>query len=350
MGSNQSSHANAKTMEEIPSSKQLKSSESARGRKSLNSDIEVTPKTRSVDDDALFVYTSDSDESEGIEDDDEEIEAGLAERRMILEEAKMLKAYATFHLHPEKPVAITDANACGRNYFTRASAPEQETVEVAEERAMILEEASMLKKYAEFHLHPEKPVVTTDVNACGRNYFTRASADEFYGTEDAAEREQILQECAELKKYAGYHLHPEKPVVTEDSMLSARCYYGRATAPEQETVEEAEERAMILEEVFMLKKYAEFHLHPERPVETTDANACGRNYFDRFSAANVVEPEAKSEENREPQEPVKLKSNTKLFQPAAKHASGDDGNKEEEGMTRSPSSIMLYGFEDNEAF
>jgi hypothetical protein len=283
-------------MEEIPSSKQLKSSGSARGRKSLNSDIEVTPKTRSVDDDALFVYTSDSDESEGIEDDDEEIEAGLAERRMILEEAKMLKAYATFHLHPEKPVAVTDANACGRNYFTRAS------------------------------------------------------ADEFYGTEDAAEREQILQECAELKKYAGYHLHPEKPVVTEGSMLSARCYYGRASAPEQETVEEAEERAMILEEASLLKKYAEFHLHPERPVETTDANACGRNYFDRFSAANVVEPEAKSEENREPQEPVKLKSNTKLFQPAAKHASGDDGNKEEEGMTRSPSSIMLYGFEDNEAF
>jgi len=70
MGSIQSSHANAKTKEEIPSQNELKSSESVRGRKSLNSDIEVTPKTRSVDDDALFVYTSDSEESEFMEDDD----------------------------------------------------------------------------------------------------------------------------------------------------------------------------------------------------------------------------------------------------------------------------------------
>ena len=72
------------------------------------------------------------------------------------------KQYAEFHLHPEKPVASTDATASGRNYFVQASAPEQESTEEAEEQAKVLEEAALLKQYAEFHLHPEKPVVSTD--------------------------------------------------------------------------------------------------------------------------------------------------------------------------------------------
>merc|ERR1712151_1286519 len=99
----------------------------------------------------------------------------------------------------------------------------------------------MLEKYANFHLHPEKPVVTTDASAYGRNYFSRASADDFCGEEESKERGQIIHECAELKKYAGFHLHPEKPVIMEDSTTFSRCYYSRPSASEQETVEEADE-------------------------------------------------------------------------------------------------------------
>merc|ERR1712226_1258157 len=234
----------------------------------------------------------------------------------------------------------------GRNYFTRASADEfegeeeaaeQDTLEESEERAAILEEAAMLKQYAEFYLHPEKPVETTDAYACGRNYFTRASADGVEGEEEAAEREQILQECAELKKYAGFHLHPEQPVVSQGSTLAGRCYFDRASAPEQDTLEESEERAAILEEAAMLKQYAEFYLHPEKPVETTDAFACGRNYFTRFSAVRD-EPIEQSQDIQKPSKRVTSRSNTKvpgtkLLQAPNKHAS-DAGNNEEEGMTR----------------
>jgi len=208
----------------------------------------------------------------------------MEERNMILEEAALLKQYATFHLHPELPVKTTDANACGRNYFSRPSALEYDSLEEMEERNMILEEAALLKQYATFHLHPELPVKTTDANACGRNYFTRASAPEQDTCEEAEERMMVLAEAAELKKYAGYHLHPEKPVVASGLMACGRNYFTRASAPEQDTFAEAEERMLVLQEAALLKQYATFHLHPELPVKTTDANACGRNYFSRPSA------------------------------------------------------------------
>jgi len=296
MGSSQSSHANAKIQEHVPSSEKLQSSESVGGRKSPSGDIHVTPKTRSVENDSLFVYTSDSEESDCLEDEsDEEIESGLAERRMILEDAKMLKAYAVFHLRPEKPVNTTDATAFGSNYFSRAS------------------------------------------------------TDGLYAEKECKEREQILRECAELKKYADFHLHPEKPVNTEDATVFSRSYYSRPSAPEQDTVEEADERAMILEEVAMLKRYAEFHLHPEKPVDMAVGSMHGRNYFNRFTAPIDAEAESKPANtdvvsNKQPSKPDEIKSLQ-----AVKHSS-IDGNKEEETMNRSPSSIMLFGYEDNEAF
>merc|ERR1711937_830644 len=64
----------------------------------------------------------------------------------------------------------------GRNYFTRFSADETENLEEFEERAKVLEEAALLKQYADFHLHPEKPVVSSDAMSSGRNYFCRPSA------------------------------------------------------------------------------------------------------------------------------------------------------------------------------
>jgi len=175
------------------------------------------------------------------------------------------------------PVKTTDANACGRNYFTRASAPEQDTCEEAEERMMVLAEAAELKKYAGYHLHPEKPVVASGLMACGRNYFTRASAPEQDTFAEAEERMLVLQEAALLKQYATFHLHPELPVKTTDANACGRNYFSRPSALEYDSLEEMEERIKILEEAALLEQYATFHLHPELPVKTTEA--CGYNYF-----------------------------------------------------------------------
>jgi hypothetical protein len=82
------------------------------------------------------------------------------------------------YLHPELGVVTSDPTACARCYFDRASAPEQETAEYAEERRMALADAAALKKLAVDYLHPELGVVTSDPTACARCYFDRASAPE----------------------------------------------------------------------------------------------------------------------------------------------------------------------------
>jgi hypothetical protein len=93
------------------------------------------------------------------------------ERKFILAEANQLKEVASWYLQPEKPIAI-DSTLFGRNYFSRASAPEQEDVEDIEERELILAEVNELRMVAEWYQHPEKEV-TVYATASGRNYFDR---------------------------------------------------------------------------------------------------------------------------------------------------------------------------------
>ena len=249
----------------------------------------------------------------------------LEERRRVLEEVKMLKEYATYYLHPELPVESCVSARC---YFDRPSAPQQETFEQAEERHHILEEcqalrnyagyylhperrhsdtrkkvkelqteerytverhqvledARLLKQYATFYLHPELPVVTTDYMATGHNYFDRPSALVQATREEMEERDAVLKDSTLLKQFAKMYLHPELPVTTTDPTACARCYFGRPSAPEQETRDEMEEHNQIMEDVQSLKLYAKFYLHPELPVETRDETACARCYFDRPSA------------------------------------------------------------------
>jgi hypothetical protein len=71
-------------------------------------------------------------------------------------------------------VFTSDPFACGRNYFSRPLAPEQESLEEVEERARIFEEIGQSKKLAIDYLQPERRVKSTTWNA--RNYFDRASA------------------------------------------------------------------------------------------------------------------------------------------------------------------------------
>eukprot|EP00538_Stauroneis_constricta_P006765 CAMPEP_0119570546 /NCGR_PEP_ID=MMETSP1352-20130426/43670_1 /TAXON_ID=265584 /ORGANISM="Stauroneis constricta, Strain CCMP1120" /LENGTH=407 /DNA_ID=CAMNT_0007620215 /DNA_START=100 /DNA_END=1321 /DNA_ORIENTATION=- len=246
------------------------------------------------------------------------------ERIRILNDAKQLKELAADYLHPERPVKTTDAFACGRSYFDRPSAPQQEDAdeaeepgtsreddgcfrmgrnyftrpsapqdEDAEERARILEDMAQLKKLAVDYLHPELPVKTTDAFACGRNYFTRPSAEEYEGEEEMDDRDEIMEDMKALKGLAIDYMHPERPVQV-DSMAACRNYFERPSAPHQDDPDEETERKLIMEDMAQLKKLAVDYMHPELPVVTTDPFACGRNYFSRPSA-----PQHEGEEEAE---------------------------------------------------
>ena len=203
------------------------------------------------------------------------------ERLAILADCQKLKFFATAYLHPEAPVKSYDATASARCYFDRPSAAQIEDQDLEEERAQILADAAALKKLAIEYLHPENPVVCTDSTATARNYFTRPSA---YDVEDEDERAVILAEAAALKKLAVDYMHPEKPVVCTDVTATARNYFGRASAVVDEY---ADERATVLAEAAALKKLAVDYMHPEKPVVCTDATATARNYFTRPSAYDV---------------------------------------------------------------
>jgi len=204
------------------------------------------------------------------------------ERNAIMEDLKQLKMTAEWFLHPEKPI-VSDATSCGRNYFTRPSAPQYDDDDEEEERVCVLGEMKQLKTTAEWFLHPEKPIVT-DGTACGRNYFTRSSAPVFDDA-DEEERERIMEDMKELKTTADWYLHPEKKVVVGDSTVCGRNYFTRASAPEYDDDADDidEERELVLAEATELKKVADWYLHPEKKI-VVDSTACGRNYFTRPSA------------------------------------------------------------------
>jgi len=213
------------------------------------------------------------------------------ERARILSDAVALKKSAVDYTHPEVGVTTADCNAFGRNYFNRYSAFPTEEDEFADERAEILEEAAALKKAAVDWLHPEVGIIESAPESFGRNYFNRFSADEVEDLADAAESARVLAEVAALKKSAVDFLHPEIGVSTSDATACGRNYFNRYSAPEVEDEEFAEERARVLAEAAALKKSAADYMHPEVGVSTTDATAFGRNYFNRFSAPETEDSE-----------------------------------------------------------
>merc|ERR1712038_2125345 len=105
-------------------------------------------------------------------------------------------------------------------------------------------------------------VVTSDPAATARSYFNRASAPEQESAEEADYRRQVLEDAAALKKLAVDYAHPENGVVTSDPAATARCYFDRASAPEQESAEDADYRRQVFEDVAALKKLAVDYAHP----------------------------------------------------------------------------------------
>ena len=275
----------------------------------------------------------------------------------------MLKQYATYHLHPENPV-VSEGGTTARCYFDRPSAPQQLSLEEAEEgyrimeeskilrnyagdydhsespvtaagpsrkhvdrlssvpqerydkrkeRVKVLQDTMLLKQHAVFHLHPELPVTTTDYTATGRNYFDRPSAPDQETVEEMEEHDKVINDVALLSLYAKCYLHPELPVEATDPSRCARCYFDRPSAPEKETIEEMEERNDIMKDVALLKMHAKFYLHPELPVERTDPARCARCYFDRPSAPARETYEEKEEYSTIMEDLASLKMYAKFY-------------------------------------
>lgn len=202
------------------------------------------------------------------------------ESASIQTEMKQLKKLAADYLHPEKPVEVS-ANSFGRNYFSRVSADPTIPREEADERVKILADAQVLKEIADDFLHPEKPVVSSDPFATGRNYFIRPSADAYEDVEECQERELLLQDMKKMKQLAVDYLYPEYAVTTSDPFAFGRNFYSRPSAEESTVVDDMEERELILQDMQQLKALAVDFMHPERPVEISDPLNFGRNYFSR---------------------------------------------------------------------
>lgn len=199
------------------------------------------------------------------------------EQDAILQDLYSLKQVAVEYLHPELSVVTTDETAFGRNYFTRPSAPPQQQ---GVEYDLILQDLYSLKQLAVEYLHPEYAVVTTDETACARNFFSRTPYDT---QEEAEERDRILTDSKTLRKLAFDYSHPELGVVTTDPCACGRSYFDRASSPQQVSLEDTNEFGRCMDDLLALKKYAMDYMHPERGVVTTDDTACGRNFHDRAS-------------------------------------------------------------------
>jgi hypothetical protein len=205
----------------------------------------------------------------------------------LLEDVRALKAGAARYLHPELPVRV-DPAAAARCYFGRASAPEYEDAEQVSERAKLAGDARALKAAAAQYLHPELPV-EADAEAAARGYFGRASAPEYEDVEDDLELDCLVQDLCALKAAAAQYLHPELPVKV-DAGAMARCYFARPSAPDYGDAEGELERDSLLDDIRALKAAAAQYLHPELPVKV-DAGARARCYFERLSAPEYEDAE-----------------------------------------------------------
>jgi len=266
------------------------------------------------------------------------------ERAEILAEAAALKKLAIDYMHPEVGVTATDGAAFGRNYFNRPSAPETEDMEDAEERVLVLAEAAALQKSAVDFMHPEVGVSASDATLFGRNYFNRLSAPDMEDAEDADERVLVLAEAAALKKSAVDYMHPEVGITFTDGAAFGRNYFNRVSAPDIEQDEFAKERVRVFAEAAALKKAAMDFMHPEVGVITTDATACGRNFFNRYSAPEVEKQAESPEESPDVAAVKNLAAAVKGANlPSAKSTKLSSSDQDIGGTKKSASTVNLFG-------
>jgi len=285
----------------------------------------------------------------------------IEEYAQVLADAKALKKAAVDYAHPEVEVVTLDSSVYGRNYFDRVSVPEVEDEDM-EEKAMILAEAIALKKAAVDYAHPELGVMMLDRTVFGRNYFSRFSAPEFE-VEDIEEQGQVLADVRALKKAAVDYAHPEFEVITSDQSVYGRNYFDRVSAPE---VEDMEEKATIIAEAIVLKKAAVDYAHPEVGVVTSDPSVYGRNYCNRYgtdhpavSTVSTMQYPSMRKERAMSNVSETFEFDDDIFNHMREEFQGmedfnvkkvntlreEESQPEDEGkLSRSPSSVMLFGF------
>jgi len=275
-------------------------------------------------------------------------------RAQVLADDAKLKSQAMAYRHPE--VGITSNGVQARCYFDRASADTSETSEEMEYRAQVLADAAKLKSQAMAYRHPEVGVTSNGVQA--RCYFDRASADTSETSEEMEYRAQVLADAAKLKSQAMAYRHPEVGVTSNG--VQARCYFDRASADMSETSEEMEYRVQVLADAAKLKSQAMAYRHPE--VGVTSNGLSSRNYFTRnvyddkiHSEPALLESEddyahfdldedSQHEEHHDDFE--EFKASIRINLPDAPFKKTNLATDEEEGsLSRSPSSVMLFGLE-----
>jgi hypothetical protein len=172
-----------------------------------------------------------------------------------------------------------------------------------------------------------------------------SSDDESVDEEETAERLRILEDAQNLKALAVAYLHPELPVVTSDPTAFARCYFDRASAPEQEDMEEIEYRRQVLEDAAALKQLAVDYAHPELPVVTSDPTATARCYFDRASAPQPNSSPVHAAKSVEPAAVAPKKVIEKIPAYDSQSAVKTLDTSKSSDIVRSLSSVKLFGLD-----
>ena len=119
----------------------------------------------------------------------------------------------------------------------------------------------------------------------GRCYFDRASAPEQLDKDEADAMAEALADAEALKERAQWHGSKRHlPVTTNGN--AGRSYFDRASAPEQLEKDEADAIADALADAEALKERAQWHCHPSSPL-VVDSMCKARNYFDGKDTSEV---------------------------------------------------------------
>ena len=329
-----------------------------------------------LSDDEWVESDSDSDS-----DDDEDDFDFKAERARVLGIAAQQREVARWYLHPEYPVPSTLGARC---FFDRGSAEvtwlneiddtavkgiiDVEDEDDTEEWEQALADVATMKEVVSWFLHPERPVTTNGNQA--RCFFERDSAEvtwlnkiddtavkgvvDVEDKHERMEREQALAINAEMKEVVSWYMHPERPVTTNGN--TARCFFGRASAPEQMDKDDADAMAECLADAAALKERASWYHHPSRDPIKVSATATARNYF-QPEASKISTRRIRGEssiDQFEMEVEVGMASSCQealcnFFGAIEVDTSGDvdpdesiESGDKEGNLSRSPSSVMLF--------
>jgi len=159
-------------------------------------------------------------------------------------------------------------------------------------------------------------IKATDATVFGRNYFNRPSAPETEDLEYANARARVLAEAAALKKHAVDYMHPEIGVKNVDGTAFARSIYG----PDKERI------------------YTEGSISHDHEESASEVDESHGSMFD------LDDQEYDFTEMR-----TQLATFIPIGKPISVPVANEDEklNKEDEegNLSRSPSSVMLFGLE-----